>query len=171
MRLKKKECCKCPQCNKIYFENSRIKDKLCTICKIPTQRETYFTRLRVERYAFIYTLSLILSLSMFFGVNWETAKAGPGNLVFLFLIVLPGLLMGIYHMINEYLSGAGGGLKNTKKELNIFKEIYFSNNKPTEEEMAFSWPKYFNEVIHFVGILIIFVFLGAGVFFVGKFLN
>jgi hypothetical protein len=104
-------------------------------------------------------------------VNWENTKAGPGFVVFLFLIAIPGLLLFIYYAVNEYLSGTDSESKNSKKELSIFKEIYLSNNKPTYDELAFSWHRYFKEAISFVGILVIFVILGAGILLFKKLFN
>lgn len=167
MKLKEKECRKCPRCNEIHLDRK----KTCPSCNIPTEKTLYYSRLRLERFAFIYTLSLIISVSLFFVVRWESAKVGPTYVVFLFFIVIPGLLMFIYHMVNEYLSDRGSVGKRTRKELSIFKEIFFQNNKPTEGDLPFSWPKYFKEALSFVGILLIFIFLGAGIMIVGKLFN
>ena len=164
MKLKEKECRKCPQCNEIYLDRKKI----CPSCNIPTEKTLYYSRFRLERVAFFYTLSLIISVFIFLGVSWENAKVGPTFVVFLFFIVIPGGLFFIHHSINDYLSGPGSVGKRTEKELDIFKEIYFPENKPTEEELPFSWPKYFKEALSFVGILLIFIFLGAGGMIVHK---
>lgn len=167
MKLKENECRKCPQCNEIYLDRK----KTCHRCNIPTEKTLYYSILRLERFAFIYTLSLIISVLLFFEVRWESVNVGPTFLVFLFFIVIPGLLMFLYHGVNEYLSDSGiFGKKRTEKELSIFKEIYFPKNKPAEEDLPFSWPKYFKEALSFVKVLLIFIFLSAGIMIVQKLL-
>ena len=165
MKLKEKECRKCPQCNEIYLDRKMI----CPSCKIPTEKTLYYSRFRLERFALFYTLSLIISGLYIFERSPENAeKVGLIPVVFVFLIIIPAGLFFLHHGTNEYLSKSDTFGTRTKKELDIFKEIYFPENMPTEEELPFSWPKYFKEALSLVGTLLIFIFLGAGMMIVDK---
>ena len=138
----------------------------CPNCNTVTEDELFYTRLRIKRFAFIYTLSFIISASLLIaGVK------GPGlpYMVFMFLTGFPILLMLIYYSVNEYFTGSAS--KKTKNEISIFREIYLSNNKPAKEEIIFSWPKYIKEALHFLGIFLIFAFLGAGLILANKLLS
>lgn len=156
------ECKKCPECNEIYFDFLFFKAKTCTSCKTSTEKETCYSRLRIERFALIYTISLVITIALIFVVGKKNVANYVG-LFFGFLLIFPYSLMFINFMVHDYLSGSINANKKTKKELSMFKEFYLQNNKPAEEKLVFSWPKYFKEAIHFVGIFLIFVFLIAGV--------
>lgn len=162
MKLKQKKCKKCPECNKLFLGWQPAKLKCCSVEIIES---TAFTRLRIERIAFIYALSLtiVILLNIF-----ALPKPEFGISVF-FVLILPGLIFGIYFMMNEYLGDTTS--INKKKEISLFKEIYSENNKPSEDQIAFSKERFLKEVLNFVGIFIVFIFLAIGITLMGKILK
>lgn len=117
-------------------------------CKVSTEKGSYYNRLRLERFAAIYTISLVISVLVFI---FSPKVLAPGVLVFCFLIVWPILLFFAYNAVREYFSS----MKAINKE-GRFTEVCFSNDRPGQEKITFSLFKYFKETFTFISYLIIF---------------
>ncbi|MGM0540783.1 MAG: hypothetical protein ACQERT_16475, partial [Thermodesulfobacteriota bacterium] len=158
-------------CNRLFFDNFKIKHPVCMQCRTKTVKEKYFSRLRIERIAFIYTISFILTLLMIFSGALKNIESQITGYVMLFVFFITGALMFMFWLKNEYLNQPLFGKPVERNELdrmNIFKESYLKENKPKENEIGFSWKKYFYEFYNVIGAIIIFVFLGAIVYFSRK---
>ena len=174
MKLKELDCRRCPNCNSVYFDWWFLKEKTCTPCQIETIEEKCYSRFRVERFTLIYLISFVFTLSLFTVLNKEENLLSMGAValfLILSLVLIPGMMLFMFFLVNEYLTGRVGESKKNKNDKNIIKEYYVQEEKPNRENIGFSGKKFVKEFFTFVGFLMVFVFLGAGITLMGKLFN
>jgi len=128
-RLEEHEGAKCPKCETVFLE----KTEKCPQCDIPTEPTKYYTRLCVERWAFIGTVVLLIGLITLF-IHPENALIALG---------LSAWLVPAAYWTAHYFTGIGG-----------FTERFPGDAVPDRAHLPFSWPRYFSEFVRVIGVIV-----------------